>query len=213
MSGRYAMLLSLSAALALMPEMVLPQPTERPDNLAVFYQLFDSLAVRLVRQLPGEQPMPCTLADAGDATSAAGLLRARTVKHLLERGNTVFSADSSATVLLHLRIRQHLLRCQVRYQRVQDSPPQAGWRRLVVAEAEVEAVEHPSRRTWLQDFYRSEFADTLRADEIRALEDPRFPFTIGRWPPRSLWSKMLEPLLLTVAAGAVVYALYALRTR
>lgn len=204
------MLLWLSAGLVLMPKTVPAQPRERPDNFTVFQNLFDGLAARLVQQLPGDPPMPCVLPYTAEATSAAGLLRARTARHLLERGGAVFAADSSAATQSYLRIGQHLLRCQLQYERVRDS---RRWRRLAVVEVEVEVVEQPSGQILLQDFYRGEFADTLRASEIRPLETAGFPFTIGRWPPRSVWTQMVEPLLLTATAGAVMYALYALRTQ
>lgn len=215
MGNRYLVILPMSAGLLLTPSVILSQPIERPDNLAVFQKLFDELAVHLVQQLPTDQASPVILPQFQEATSAAGLLRARIVKYLLAKGSTVFVTDSAYAEQNYLRMTNQLLRCQVRYEQVHGGGlwRRRTLRRQALVEVDVEVIEQPSGQFRLQDSYRSEFADTLRASEIRALENLRFPFTIGRWPRQSVWVQMVEPALLTLAAGAAIYALYSLRSQ
>lgn len=54
--------------------------------------------------------------------------------------------------------------------------------------------------------------DTIRSDQIAALEDHAYPFTAGERTPPSRLKRILEPLLLTAITGGIIYLFYSFRS-
>jgi hypothetical protein len=191
------------------------QASERDDNLAVFQKLFDRAADRVTNQLSAARSDIVVTVPAGDPTSAFAMLRARAMKRALEAGHRVFDADSVAGYAGYIRIAFPLLQCKVEYANVRSGFlwRSGSVRRQITVDVDAEVTEQPSARVLVADSFRADFADTVRSSEIGRLEYPQTGFTGGRRPSPSLGSQVLEPLLLTISAGAAIYALYALRSR
>lgn len=200
--------------LMFVPERFFAQHAEPPDNFAIFQRLFDNVAERVTDRLAADQALPIVVAPAAEPTSALAALRSRIVKTAIGKGYKVFGADSLLANQF-VRINLPFVNSTIEYAQVQNS---FLWRRGMVqrqalVEVNAEVVEQPSSRILLQDFFKAEFADTVRASALGSLEDPQHGFTVGRAPRRSFWARITEPLLLTVSTGAAIYALYALRSR
>jgi hypothetical protein len=208
----------LFAVLSLMvfAECTLAQKREPPDNFTVFQGLFDKVAAQVTHRLPVDhQAIPVVVAPAVEVASAAAMLRARVVKIAIDRGHTVFGTDSLSGSRQFIRISFPFVNCAVEYTQVKGGFlwRRGTMRRQAMIELNAEVVEEPATRILLQEFFRADFADTVRSSDLSSLEDPQHEFTVGREPRRSGWAQVMEPLLLIVSTGAAAYALYALRSR
>lgn len=215
MSCRYALGAFLILCFMLMPERIPAQAPNRPDNLMLLQTLCDRVAEQIVKQLLQEPGATVFLPAVEDAASSAALLRGRIVKRALDAGHRVFAMDSSLAAQNYLQLEGQSLACGVEYDVVRSG---GLWRRSTVrrraaVEVDVEVTEHPSGQVRRRETFKAEVADTVRASEISRLENPDMPFTIGNQPRQSVWPRIIEPLVLTVAAGAAVYALYSLRSQ
>jgi len=199
----------------LIPERLFSQAPRRPDNLEVFQKLFDKVARHITEKSGTRNEIPIFLTPIEDETSIAALLRGRIIADALEKARIVYSHDSSSSNSNYLQINGSVLRYGVEY-----NPVRTGWlfrkstaRRYAVIEVDIELIEKPAGRVWLHDLFRAEYADTVRSSEIKELENPQVPFTVGQVRRRSAWSQIVEPLLLAAGTGVAIYALYALRSR
>jgi hypothetical protein len=197
------------------PESLLPQSPPRPDNLTVMQRLFDEVAERVIGNVRSEPEAPVVIAPAADPASPAYLWRARLVKLAMDQGRSVFAKDSTIGAPRYFRIDYQVLACGVDYDLVRR-----GWlwkkkvlQRKVAVEVDIEIIEQPSGRISLHEGFRAAVADTLRASELSQLDNPTPPFAVGRSSERADDANILEPVLLTLAAGAAIYALYSLRSR
>jgi len=201
--------------LMVVPERFFAQNAEPQDNFAIFQRLFDNVAERVTDRLAADHARPLVVAPAMEPTSALAALRARIVKTAIDKGYKVFGADSLLANQQFVRIDLRFVNSTIDYTQVQNS---FLWRRGMVqrqalVEVNAEVVEQPTSRILVQEFFKADFADTVRASALSKLEDPQHGFTVGRAPRRTFWARITEPLLLTVSTGAALYALYALRSR
>lgn len=206
---------SLAPVLALIPGMVFPQVVEQPDNFAVYQKLFDKVAVHITNQVSADGETAIVVPLFEDQASPRTVLRAQAIKSAIEKGLSVFSTDSLLKGQSYLRVAFPLLNCATEYSQVRHGFlwRRGTLRRQAMIEVSIEIIEQPSTRVVMQEFFKAGYADTVRSSEIRRLENPRYAFTIGREPRRSVRSQLMEPLLLAVSTGAAIYALYALRSR
>ena len=189
------------------------QSTVWDDNLAVLLRMFGEISDSVRLQLPSSGRRWLVMPEVADLASADYLLRARMARSFLAQGDTVFTTSPVAQE--HWRITPRLLRCELTYQQVRSGGfwRRSKWRRQALVEVEVEQLELPSGRLAREGTFHRVYADTLSAQGIRELENPRMAFTMGRWPRPSGWAQVVEPVLLTAAAAGAIYALYALRTQ
>jgi hypothetical protein len=54
--------------------------------------------------------------------------------------------------------------------------------------------------------------DTVARNKLAALEDPGYPFTVGRTNPRGGVKRFLEPVVLTLITGGIIYLFYSFRS-
>ncbi len=197
------------------PERLLSQSPPRPDNLTVMQRLFDEVAERVMGSVPSESEAPLVVAPIADPTSPAYLWRARLVMLAVENGRSVFAKDSTMGAPGYFRIDYQLLACGVEYDLVRR-----GWlwkkkvlQRKAAVEVDIEIIEQPAGRIRIHEVFRADFADTLRASELSRLDNPPHPFAVGRPSNQADDANILEPILLALAAGAAIYALYSLRSQ
>jgi len=166
--------LLFACASLFIPEKLLSQASERPDNFDVFQKLFDKVSRHITEESAALSEIPILLAPIEDETSIAALLRGRIIAGALEKGRVVYSRDSSANGQNYLQINSQVLKYGVEY-----SPVRTGWlfrkstaRRSAVIEVDIELIEKPAGRIWLHDLFKAEYADTVRSSEINELENP-----------------------------------------
>ena len=66
-------------------------------------------------------------------------------------------------------------------------------------------------RILLADDIKETYSDTINVNNIKHIENNNLPFTIGN-RSKSLVSKLLEPLLVTLITGSVIYIFYSFRS-
>jgi len=207
--------LIFACASLFIPEKLLSQAPERPDNFEVFQKLFDKVSRHITEESAALSDIPILLTAIEDEASIAALLRGRIIAGALEKGRIVYSGDSLSADPNYLQINSQVLKSGVVY-----SPVRTGWlfrkstaRRSAVVEVDIELIEKPAGRIWLHDLFKAEYADTVRSSEIKELENPQVPFTVGDLRRKSAWAHIMEPLLLAAGTGVAIYALYALRSQ
>ena len=69
----------------------------------------------------------------------------------------------------------------------------------------------PENRVLLSNVIRESYSDTINVNTINSLENSDLPFTIGN-RSKSLVSKLLEPLLVALITGSIIYIFYSFRS-
>jgi len=55
--------------------------------------------------------------------------------------------------------------------------------------------------------------DTISEKDIMHIENPMYPFTIGEKPKSKSFRTFLEPLLITIVTGGIIYSFYTFRSK
>ncbi len=80
----------------------------------------------------------------------------------------------------------------------------------IVVDFDLRATQ--TQRIYFQGALEETSRDTLQ-NGVEQLENSAMPFTIGVWQQNDNRRAWLEPVLLTAATGAIVYAFYSLRSQ
>ncbi len=57
-----------------------------------------------------------------------------------------------------------------------------------------------------------ELENTIQKSDIKRVENPELKFTVGE-QSRAMWSKLVEPIAVTVVSGTIIYLFYSFRSR
>ncbi len=206
----YAFLLILSMSLSI--SQALAQGAE--SNYQFAARIFQQITRRAVAQLDGVSDMPVLVVHRSLEQETSERLLYQKLIEVLQSGKprTIFTnADSTA---LAARIDFKLVQFELTYRQLP-----AGWfrtgkvRRTARAAADFDMQQARSGAVYFQGLIAETLADTLEAAQVPRLETPGLAFTVGIWEEQSTGRKLWEPLLLTAATGAVIYALYSLRSK
>jgi len=102
------------------------------------------------------------------------------------------------------------IRAQVRYQR--SAEDRAVLQRLIATELLI-TILRPSRKVILSESKRAFFQDLIAAQNVAQLETPELSFTQGEKPKQAGALSWLEPLLVAVVTGGIVYSFYSFRSK
>ncbi len=64
----------------------------------------------------------------------------------------------------------------------------------------------------LSKLAEQELQDTIQKSDIKRIENPELNFTVGK-RSRSLWSKLVEPVAVSLVSGTIIYLFYSFRSR
>lgn len=187
------------------------------SNFEVLQKLCDQIALRADSIVGQSEVQALTLAyQAGNTQTPERLLSASMVAAFSQKSRLVFAHSDTAmfqngaSVVVGFRI----IGCEVRYRKL----PRPGWfrRAPIQREARVTAdfdvYDIRSKRIYFQGWLAASRGDTLKT-KVDKLETPTLPFTVGVWQTTENRRSWLEPVLLTAATGAIIYAFYSLRSQ
>ena len=108
-----------------------------------------------------------------------------------------------------------LLHLSLQYHEVKNTVGMKGKnvQRRGSALAEFDIRNLKTGKIYFQGPFEDTLIDTVRHEDIGKLEIETMPLTVGNWQKPAARSNWLEPAVLTVLTGAVVYALYKLRSQ
>ncbi|MBN2410884.1 hypothetical protein JXQ31_04270 [candidate division KSB1 bacterium] len=69
----------------------------------------------------------------------------------------------------------------------------------------------PDNRILLSTVINESYSDTINVNNINHIENKNLPFTVGE-RSKSLVSELLEPLLVTLITGSIIYIFYSFRS-
>jgi len=72
-------------------------------------------------------------------------------------------------------------------------------------------ISDSDHRVLFSDDFKEVFSDTIKVNNIKNIENNNLPFTIGN-RSKSLVSRLLEPLLVTLITGSIIYIFYSFRS-
>lgn len=94
-----------------------------------------------------------------------------------------------------------------------DGAGAGNWRRGAKVALYLTLLEMPARRVLWSGELRGNAADIIARDEAASLENRTVDFTVGRVRSRRVPGRLLPSLLVTAAAGSIVYLFYSVRSR
>ncbi|NLP09607.1 hypothetical protein GX408_04325 [bacterium] len=102
------------------------------------------------------------------------------------------------------------VRVNVRYQSAAED--RALLQRMITTELLI-TILRPVRQVVRSENKQAFFQDLVAARNVAQLETPELEFTRGEKPQQDKASSWLEPLLLAVVTGAIVYSFYSFRSK
>lgn len=186
-------------------------PPGSKSNLEIFYILTDSSAANLIKNIPGEKKEVILQLNLGNEYSILG----NKIISSLQENNFFVSVGS------------------IKHNEV--SPQASPTVNFVIDNAGVQYGEM-FRNGFLGDYliprkiflsgnymvdlkganynaFNFNFADTIRVDEIKNLENLSFPFTQGEVPIEPFFSGLLEPVIAIGTAAVAVFLFFSIRSR
>lgn len=74
-------------------------------------------------------------------------------------------------------------------------------------------LTHPDNRLTVSTTQVDSITDIIGRDELERIENSQLPYTQGEIPENRNWRRFLEPTLVSVLTGVVIYSFYSLRSR
>lgn len=189
---------------------------ETPSNLKFLRQLLDAIAKRAIVTL-NEAAVDSVFVEtpAGLTISEQRMLYGAVVVALQRDGkfNEVLAgeADSSQGII----VRFNLSHLSLQYKEISNAVGIKGKhvQRRGSALAEFDIRDLRTGKIYFQGPLEDTLLDTVRHEDIVNLELETVPLTLGTWQKTAARSNWIEPAVLTILTGAVVYALYKLRSQ
>jgi len=100
---------------------------------------------------------------------------------------------------------------KVNYQ-ASDSLPADSIARTATVAFYLKAIAPDHRILVAKRFCKSR-GDKIGAGEIEKVESAAFPFTRSQRKARSFFSAIVEPIIITIASGGVIYIFYSFRSK
>jgi hypothetical protein len=70
-----------------------------------------------------------------------------------------------------------------------------------------------SNRSLVENPFEIVYEDTIRVDEVQALENSQYSFTKGELPSEPFFASLLEPVVAVAAAAVAVYLFFSVRSK
>lgn len=184
------------------------------DNLQFLTRLSDGLITRIVNHHvnPG---IDVVISSLEKTNPNNWFIEDRLVAALTAPDRTIYLNPERATAVLKdsaaVRIEYRLQSMGVKYQDSSESP--AMMRRKGHLNLFLRIIGVPSGGVTWSGNLDSTDTQLLRAEDISGIENQSIPFTVGQMVDDKEHASILQPLLVSVATGVIVYLFYALRSR
>lgn len=125
----------------------------------------------------------------------------------------VFVEPNDSSAILELTYQLH--RCELVYRPLPRKffLRHGKLERVASVLVELGARDLRSGQIRFQKIWQETATDTLEQRFLSRLEDPKLPFTVGRWEKEGGGFSWLEPALITAVTGTIIYLFYSLRSR
>ncbi len=150
-----------------------------------------------------------------ETQSPERMLYTSLVETFAQKSRRVYThSDTNRQKIAGVAVQFKIVACEVHYRKLR----RPGWfRRAPVQRTTKVAVDFDVRNVQSSQSHFQGVLEEGRADTLKVstekLEAPALPFTAGVWQSDENGRSWLEPALLTVATGAIVYAFYSLRSQ
>ncbi len=74
-------------------------------------------------------------------------------------------------------------------------------------------LTHPDNRLIVSTTQVDSITDIIGPDELERIENSQLPYTQGEKPENRNWRRFVEPTIVSVITGVVIYSFYSLRSR
>lgn len=190
----------------------------QPTNFEVLRALCRQIALRADSVLNRKAEFDVILAHhaAVEEQTLDRMLSASLFETFSQSARQVFTGTDSSTVRARARVtvKFKIMASELNYKKL----AKAGWlrkaptRRTARVIADFDVYEAQAGRIYFQGPLAASSSDTLQV-EANKLETPSLPYTAGVWQTVENRRSWLEPVLLTAATGAIIYAFYSLRSQ
>lgn len=176
------------------------------SNLEILYSLNDSMANRILNELPPGKNLVELKLNLGDTYSVFS-------NHInsvfVKSGNKIVEPVENELNLIRINI--VLDNAGVEYGEMERD----GWfgdyfvNRTVFIKGN---YFNSFSKNGLEEFYIST-ADTVKVEDIKDIENDSFPFTRGEIPPEPFFSSLLEPIIAIGTAAIAVILFFSVRSK
>lgn len=190
--------------IGLVPSILLHAQTK--SNLQIFYDLADSAAGMVLKQIP-PQENECKLnLNLG---SSYLVLRDKILNRFIEGGKKVIQGitPDSSTAVVDITIDK----TDVTYGEM--------YRKGIFGNFYVPRIVKLSGNflvllsgTAMHDFNFS-YSDSIKVDDVKSLENTSYPFTMGQLPPEPFFASLFEPVIAVGATALAVILFFTIRSK
>ncbi|NUO80337.1 hypothetical protein HUU05_09700 [candidate division KSB1 bacterium] len=186
------------------------------SNVETLQRLFVKIAVRTDSIIARAGAQMLTLEHRSlETQSPERMLYTSLVETFTQKSRRVYTqSDTNRQNIAGVAVQFKIVACEVHYRKL--SKP--GWFRRAPVQrktkiaVDLDLRDVQSSQSHFQGVLEAGRVDTLNVS-TEQLEVPALSFTAGVWQANENGRSWLEPALLTVATGAIVYAFYSLRSQ
>ncbi len=183
------------------------------SNLQVIEQLAAELVHTALKDLHNTDSTALILSSPALAKDGSWLIEKQVMLWARDNGFAkIFQADSVANPRVQgLKIEYLPIESKVRY-RAGDSLSADTITRSATVKFYMKAMTPDHRIVFAEEFSKNKI-DTIRTSEVEQVENALFPFACTDKKKRGFFSAIVEPLIITIASGGVIYVFYSFRSK
>lgn len=180
--------------------------SQTKTNLEVLYSLTDSLANKIIKEIPSEEKIVLLTLNLGDSYS----LFANNIKSsFIKTGKEILSTPIGELNYPHVDI--VIEGAGIEYGEIFRD----GWfgdhyiqRYAAIYGNYLQTFSSKGKRDFM-----SEVIDTVKVEDIKYLENDSFPFTKGNVPPEPFLSGFAEPIIAIGTAAVLIALFFSIRSK
>lgn len=180
--------------------------SQTKTNLEVFYSLTDSLVKKVGSEISDKDPKLLLTLNLGDSYT---IFSNRIISGLKKYDKNITTLKPENQILPEINL--NLTVAEVKYEDAERN----GWfgdyyvKRKIFIKGD---FLYPSPKQGLIDYYFAS-VDSVRADEIKTLENDSFPFSKGKIPAEPFFSSLWEPVIAIGVAALTVILFFSVRSK
>jgi len=173
------------------------------SNLEIFYELVDSSANTLVKNIPPDIDSINLQLTLGDSYSLFGN---RIISNLISSGKIISEENKNA-----VKVNYVIDDADVSYGEIFRDGWFGSYYVLRTVSLKGNFLIHGSS-SYFDEFYFS-FNDSIKYDDINSIENNSYPFTKGEIPSEPFFSGLFEPLVAIGTAAVAVILFFTIRSK
>ncbi|MFZ0452342.1 MAG: hypothetical protein WAM24_01250 [Ignavibacteriaceae bacterium] len=175
------------------------------DNLEIFYTLVDSSGENLIKNLPDSYIEVNLNLNLGRSYT---LFENHLIAVFSESGYNVNAKD---TIGKKIYINYVLDKAKVNYGEMFRSGFFGSY--FLPRKLEISGNYSIKNNSFVYKEFQYKYIDTVRADNVKTLENSSYSFTQGNIPPEPFFSSLFEPLIAVGTAAIAVFLFFTIRSK